>query len=95
MSDLTQEHLAVHSRFDYWAITVYGRPFQVVRLRLCNRFVRVLQPPRASSQVWAFAFSLATTKAISKFDFFSPVTEMFQFTEYTFTACAGSKTIKF
>ncbi len=94
MSDLTQEHLAVHSRFDYWAITVYGRPFQVVRLRLCNRFMRVLQPPRASSQVWAVAFSLATTKAISKFDFFSPVTEMFQFTEYTFTACAGSKTIK-
>ncbi len=34
-------------------------------------------------RVWADAFSLATTKAISKFDFFSPATEMFQFAEYT------------
>ena len=84
VSDLTQEHLAVCQHFDYGAITVYGRPFQVVRLCIHNRFMRVLQPPRASSQVWAVAFSLATTKAISRFDFFSPVTEMFQFTEYTF-----------
>ncbi len=38
--------------------------------------------PRRSG-VWALACSLATTRAIS-FDFFSPVTEMFQFTEYTF-----------
>ena len=46
--------------------------------------IKVLQPPRTSSQVWALAFSLATTKAIS-FDFFSPATEMFQFAEYTFS----------
>ncbi len=45
--------------------------------------IKVLQPPYINMRVWAVACSLATTRAIS-FDFFSPVTEMFQFTEYTF-----------
>ena len=73
----------MHFCFGYGALTLCRRPFQVVRLQLCNRVSKVLQPPQINLRVWAIACSLATTGAIS-FDFFSPVTEMFQFTEYTF-----------
>ena len=52
---------------------------RVVRLEEEDQRVRSYNPPHKCG-VWAFPLSLATTRGIS-FDFFSPVTEMFQFTE--------------
>lgn len=72
------------AHFGYWAVTIYGRPFQVVCLCLSNRISKSYNPS-SKLEVWAIPGSLATTTGIS-FDFFSSVNEMFQFTEYTFAA---------
>ena len=77
VSDRTQESSAVRSRFGYWALTVLGRPFQDVRLRSRNRFVKVLQPLQASLKVWAFPGSLATTTGISNLISFPPLLRCF------------------
>ena len=66
----------------------FPEPFDFVLPSSCL----ALQPPAASSQVWASPFSLATTQGIVSFP---PGTEMFQFpgfpsTGYVFTCrCAG------
>ena len=68
--------------FAYGAITRSGRPSQAVLLvhPLLNA---VLQPRSASRSVWALAFSLAATGAISSISL-PPATKMFQFTGFAF-----------
>ena len=80
VSDPTQGTPTVFMHFVYGALTLYGRPFQAVRLCMNNRMSEPYNPAYKYA-VWAVPGSLATTTGISKFDFFSSVTEMFQFTE--------------
>ena len=64
--------------YAYGAITRSGQPFQAVLLA-SSLLIAVLQPQRVNSLVWALAFSLAATGAISSISF-PPATKMFQFT---------------
>ena len=81
MSRCTQEPHKEDCIFAYGAVTLYGRPFQTVRLTLSYPFlplyqvcrqtgqrgIVVLQPPAllANRRVWAVPISLATTFGIS------------------------------
>ena len=66
--------------YAYGAITRSGAPFQVLLLA-SSVLNAVLQPQAASRLVWALAFSIASTGAISSISS-PPATKMFQFTGY-------------
>ncbi len=72
--------LRVRYIFRYVALTLYGSAFQQVHLtvRIDNSTYAVLQPPSASTWVWAVPISLAATFGISVI-YFPPGTEMVHF----------------
>ena len=80
MSDLTQESRCVLYHFAYGALTLYGRPFQARSPMREESDIGVLQPPL---QVTGLGYSLFARHYWGNLviDFFSSVTEMFQFTE--------------
>ena len=55
--------------FAYWAVTIYGGPFQALPLFMKSTISRS-RNPAAEATVWANPLSLATTRGLSV-DFFS------------------------
>ncbi len=89
MSRATQEPATSPHHFPYGTVTLYGRPFQAVQVccGLVTRCFRwqALQPPRASTKVWANPRSLAATSGITVL-FSLPVgTEMVHFPTFAST----------
>ena len=94
MSRCTQVPLTVHLAFAYGAITLFGRPSQVVRLAACfpspslpgqtnGPTTQYVQRRQACIRtVWASPRSLATTSGISVLISFPEGTEMFQFPSF-------------
>ena len=80
MSDHTQDSSSVLHHFAYGALTLYGRPFQGRSSMMKVSQIEVLQP---RAQVRGLGYSLFARHYLGNLviDFFSSVTEMFQFTE--------------
>ena len=74
----TQVSLLYHHIYLYRTITVYGRTFQNVPVRLMSSYVWSYNPDIAvTTSVWAIPRSIATTKGIDNFFLFLGVLRCF------------------